>query len=270
MEECQTAFVKELNIEHTTLIDELIGFDLMTEDDRQSILSKRTPKARSNDFFRLMHGKLTLEQTKNIFLPAIGKHHPWLAKQITQTMQEKEHVGQIDTCVCCRMRDIVEVKRIADYLLEKGLVSLAQHADLTNPALANNERWTEVLKCKKPDMNSVVISSLESTYPDLFNDFQFFSKNDFQCFCEDLAMQESTKDSSNDVESTGVDVAHMSDVMSVSTPVPKRPASMYDTFVIATDHLKCSVCTAVKLLNKLPTIQLFPEVYVNESTFAKS
>ncbi|XP_046565498.1 uncharacterized protein LOC124274214 [Haliotis rubra] len=225
LKECESNIVKELNIERTTLMDELISVDLMTEDDRQSILAKPTPKAKSNDFFRLMHGKLTLEQTKNIFLPAVGKEHPWLAKHISMKMQELEHQEQITTCVCCRMRDIVEVKRIADYLREKGLVSVTQHADLTNSALANNTKWTEVLKCPHPDMQSVVISSLESTYPDLYNDFQFFSKNDFACFCEDIAEQTNINGTASDVDNLCVDVARMSDFMSISTPVQKTPAT---------------------------------------------
>ncbi|XP_067664374.1 uncharacterized protein [Haliotis asinina] len=225
LKECESHIVKELNIERTTLMDELISVDLMTEDDRQSILAKPTPKAKSNDFFRLMHGKLTLEQTKNIFLPAVGKDHPWLAKHISLKMQEMEHKEQVTTCVCCRMRDIVEVKRIADYLHDRQLVSMTQHADLTNPALANNAKWAEVLKCTQPDKQSVVISSLESTYPDLYTDFQFFSKKDFACFCEDLAEQTDINNSASDVDNLGVDVARMSDVMSVSTPVQMAPAT---------------------------------------------
>ncbi|XP_041379077.1 uncharacterized protein LOC121391561, partial [Gigantopelta aegis] len=200
IDRCYNSFVNDLDLNSTPFLDHLVEDDLVSVASVESIQTRPTSRARNEALMYILK-TCTSGTINNVIIPALQKTHPHLAQKLKAEMAKP---GQTvpSKCLACRVRQDVQVKRLADSLLKHKMIGFPSHSDYKNPAMTNTVKWIALLK----EVNTAgIIKSLQKKYPDLHAECQIKKLNTLQCIC---VMEDEEKE---------MDVARLSDLESISS-----------------------------------------------------
>ncbi|XP_041353052.1 uncharacterized protein LOC121371290 [Gigantopelta aegis] len=197
---CRNVFVSDLDLKSTRFLDLLHQDDVMSIASMESIQVRPTSRARNEEFMHVLK-TCTSEQINNVIIPALQKTHPHLAEKLKAEMAKPCQTVP-SKCLACRIREEVQVKRLADFLLKQSMICLTSHSDYKNPSMTNTVKWIALLK----EVNTAgIIKALQNKYPDLHAECQIKKLKTLECIC---AMGD---------EEEEMDVARLSDLESISS-----------------------------------------------------
>ncbi|XP_071084111.1 uncharacterized protein [Haliotis cracherodii] len=213
---CHLDLLNDVSIEGTYILDRLIQDQLLTDDERESIIAiNPTPRRRKDAFLDLMRGRLSYSTLMNNFIPAVGEDYPDVAKKLSETAQHLKSISpRTHVCAVCNMRENVQVKNLAQHLLKDGVISAGDYQELRNTQTSNTTKWS-YLFAKITNMNHVA-EAIKTSYPQIYKQLQHQNKLDLRCNCSSL--EEDNDSCSTDKESTGIarsDVGRLSDLESL-------------------------------------------------------
>ncbi|XP_041354635.1 uncharacterized protein LOC121372395 [Gigantopelta aegis] len=197
---CYSSLVKDL---HPTgdILDELVQHKAMSITSMESILARPTPRARNEEFILRLKA-YNYETFNTCFMPALQKHQPHVAQQLRAEMTMSYETAPTK-CLPCRIREEVQVKRLAESLLKAHIIRLPAYSDYKSLSIINSGKWSELLKT----IHSVdIINALENKYKDLYTECQSTGLKTLECVCF-------TEHDKNQSES-GCDVAKLDDFSS--------------------------------------------------------
>ncbi|XP_046554730.1 LOW QUALITY PROTEIN: uncharacterized protein LOC124264056 [Haliotis rubra] len=213
---CQPDLLHSVSIECTCILDRLMQDQLLTDDERESIIALNPTSRRRNEaFLDVMRGRLSYATLMNNFIPAIGEDYPDVAKKLSETAQHlKAKPSKINVCAVCNMKENVQVKHLAEHLSEHGAVSTDDYRVLRNTHTSNTEKWS--YRLSKLTNLSHITEAIKIRYPQIYKQLQRQNKLDLRCNCSSLeggndSCSAEKKSASNPVS----DVGRLSDLESL-------------------------------------------------------
>ncbi|XP_071115293.1 caspase-10-like [Haliotis cracherodii] len=182
LKECFYDLVDNLDLEGTNLLDILHQEHIMSESDDRSIRAKTSARDKNRDFLEIICDKLSPEEFNYTFLPAVQKDHPHLFTKLVEKLSEMEESFEEKQCLSCRVRDNVQVHRLAKPLLKRKAIHLSLHADLCRGGLSNRCKWGELESGEVSHED--IIEALNKRYPNYHKQFKQEGRTSLECYCQ--------------------------------------------------------------------------------------
>lgn len=116
LKKCHPLLTSDLELFTSSIIDDLIASDVMSESDMDSIRGKHTRRGQNEEFLSFIKGRLSFEDFKCLLLPALRKDHPHLAEALISELNRPGEEHEDEKCVACRARKYVTVRENNAYL----------------------------------------------------------------------------------------------------------------------------------------------------------
>ncbi|XP_067664579.1 uncharacterized protein [Haliotis asinina] len=182
LKECYYDLVDNLNILGSRLLDILYGEHIVSESDDRSIREKTSSREQNKEFVDIICHKLSPEEFNETFLPALKEDHPLVFTKLVEKLSEMEESYEERQCLSCRVRNNVQVHRLAKPLLRRGAIHLSLHADLCRRGLSNRCKWAELDHHRVHPRD--VIEALEKKYPNYYDQFKQNRTTSLECCCQ--------------------------------------------------------------------------------------
>ncbi|XP_048259387.1 alpha-actinin-4-like [Haliotis rufescens] len=202
LRKCHPLLTSDLELSTSSIIDDLIASEVMSESDMDSIRGKVTRRGQNEEFLSFIKGRLSFEDFRRHLLPALRKDHPHLAEALISELDRPGEGHEDEQCVACRARKYVTLKRIATPLLQNGVIEVPLFTDLKSPGMSNNTKWAEL---RKEVRDEDIITAMKNKYPDFYKDFKRQKCDSLRCSCpsqdvpDPISPQESFTDCESDV-----------------------------------------------------------------------
>lgn len=184
-------FVDQLLVRSTSIPDDLIAEDCLSENECEVIRDKPSPKDQARMLIRKIQNRGPLVITK--FLEIVGKNHPELQQEVNSTLEKlvNEHKNK-PMCVICVMKQTVDLKDIGDSLWSENIISNDVHGDIyDNPSVHNSRQiyWDHITNSvnsfEDPGVAFDILKrALEAKYKHIVEYLnQTSDKPPLSCFC---------------------------------------------------------------------------------------
>ncbi|XP_046347791.2 uncharacterized protein LOC124128332 [Haliotis rufescens] len=192
--DCYHVLRRDLMLDRTMLLDQLIEDDLMSATDASSM---RKDRRRNERFLHFLNGRITTAAFEQKFLPALKKEHPVLEETLRRSFSSSKGINVLHKCSVCYMKDTVELRDIAEDMLSNDIISMAVTDDMRNDALSHDDKWKR-LQGHVKDF-SAFKHSLKKKYANVYQQLMTDEANSFQCLCQTRTVFDWTHPDSGDI-----------------------------------------------------------------------
>ncbi|XP_046544259.1 uncharacterized protein LOC124254492 [Haliotis rubra] len=199
--DCYHVIRRDLMLDRTTLLDQMVQDDLISTTDASSI---RNDRRRNERFLHYLRGRMSSVAFEQKFLPILKKEHPNLEETLRRSLSGFTGTDVPRKCSVCFMKDTVELRCIAEDMLSNNVITVSETDDMRNDALSHEDKW-KLLQGHVKDFRAFV-NSLKKKYENVYQRLIADEANSFQCLCQ-----------RSDVDWTHLDSGDVTDKASVFT-----------------------------------------------------
>ncbi|XP_071093612.1 uncharacterized protein [Haliotis cracherodii] len=218
---------RDLRLAGTLLLDNLLEQqDALSEAGRASIIASSGNQKQNCSFLKFCN-ELSPSKFKSTVIPAMKESNDstnyQLACDIEDATAHYETVGKNKSiCSFCKMKDKVNLRRLADALIECKAISIQTYEDLASSSLSHEDKWGTLIKMRQPKRFA---RALKKKYPDLYFEIKWNPEAlMLGCVCTTGTETLTEEDMEVDKDS---DIARMSDFSDDTDFTPKPKGNIY-------------------------------------------
>ncbi|XP_048241228.1 uncharacterized protein LOC125374402 [Haliotis rufescens] len=222
IKELWQSLTRDLRMEGTLLLDNLEQQGALSAAGRASILASSGNQKQNRSFLKFCN-TFSSSKFKSAVIPAMKESKDSTNYQLACDMEDAMSRYETDgknksICSYCKMKDKVNLRRLADALMEYKSISVPTYEDLASSSLSHEDKWETIRKMRKPKSFS---RALKKKYQELYFEIKW-NPEALMLGCVCTTGTETATEEDMEVDKVS-DIARMSDFSgdTDSTPKPK-------------------------------------------------